>query len=110
MAAMLSVQRFTGWLLSLSVLAGAPACSDNRAPVAPGPTSPAPVLSTDVRSGCFGWPATEFAPGNAASVRTLLQTGSPAVEFTLRDAAGRPHTLSRLLATRPVLIMTGSYS
>jgi len=99
-----------GWILSLLLLAGAAACSDDSAPAAPSPPSTAPVLSTDLRSGCFGWPATEFSLGNSATVRTLLQPGSPAVEFTLRDAEGRACTLSGLLATKPVLIMTGSYT
>lgn len=107
---MLNALRFAGWLLSLSLLAGAAACSDDSAPAAPSPPSAAPVLSTDLRSGCFGWPATEFSPGNFATVRTLLQQGSPAVEFTLRDTDGRSYSLSGLLATRPVLIMTGSYT
>jgi hypothetical protein len=110
MPAMLNARRFTGWVLSLSLLAGAAACSDDSAPAAPSPQSTAPVLSTALRSGCFGWPATEFSPDNCATVRTLLQPGGPAVEFTLRDADGRSYSLSGLLATRPVLIMTGSYT
>jgi hypothetical protein len=107
---MLNAPRFTGWILSLSLLAGAAACSDDGAPAAPSPPSTTPVLSTDLRSGCFGWPVTEFSPGNCATVRTLLQPGSPAVELTLRDADGRSYSLSGLLATKPVLIMTGSYT
>jgi hypothetical protein len=110
MPGMLSAPRFTGWLLSLFLLAGAAACSDNSAPGAPSPPSTAPVLSTALRSGCFGWPASAFSLGNFATVRTLLQPDSPAVEFTLRDADGRTYSLSGLLATRPVLIMTGSYT
>ena len=107
---MLKAPRFTGWILSLSLLAGAAACSDDSSPGAPSPPSTSPVLSTALRSGCFGWPDTEFSPDNFATVRTLLQAGSPAVEFTLRDTDGRPYSLSGLLATKPVLIMTGSYT
>ncbi len=107
---MLNAPRSIGWILSLSLLAGAAACSDDTAPAAPSPPSTAPVLSTALRSGCFGWPASEFSLGNFATVRTLLQPDSPAVEFTLRDADGRSYSLSSLLATKPVLIMTGSYT
>jgi len=60
--------------------------------------------------GCFGWPGTEFSPSNRATVQTFLQAGSKAVEFTLRDAAGASYTLSGLLATKPVLLVHGSFT
>jgi hypothetical protein len=107
---MLNALRFAGWLLSLSLLAGAAACSNDSAPAEPSPPATAPALSGALRSGCFGWPVTDFSPGNSATVRTLVQQGSPAVEFSLRDADGRAFSLSGLLAAKPVLIMTGSYT
>jgi len=97
-------------LLAVVALVTAAACSDDSSPSTPTPPSTAPVLSAALRSGCFGWPASEFAPDNFATVRTLVQQGAPAVEFSLRDADGRTYSLSGLLATKPVLIMTGSYT
>jgi hypothetical protein len=96
--------------LAMLVVGFAAACSDGSAPAEPSPPATAPVLSGALRSGCFGWPVTDFSPGNSATVRTLVQLGSPAVEFSLRDADGRAFSLSGLLAARPVLIMTGSYT
>ena len=39
-----------------------------------------------------------------------LAVGEPAVEFTLKDVNGTPHTLSALLAEKPVVIVFGSYT
>jgi len=87
------------------------ACQDPAVlPTSPTPPATPPVLASPLRSGCFGWPATEFAPGNAAMVQTFVRAGDRAFEFTLGDIDGRAYTLSALLATKPVLLTTGSYS
>lgn len=69
-----------------------------------------PGLSGTLVSGCFDWPATEFSDSNQASVRTFLAPGARAVDFTLDDPDGGSHTLSDLLATRPVLLVHGSFT
>ena len=87
------------------------ACQDAVAPPAsPTPPATAPVLASPLQSGCFGWPAAEFSPGNAATVQTLVRARDRAFEFTLADIDGRAYTLSALLVTRPVLVTTGSYT
>jgi hypothetical protein len=107
---MMTLRPSSGWIPLIAILVAAAACSDDGSPATPTPPSTAPVLSTALRSGCFGWPAAEFTPDNFAMVRTLVQQGASAVEFSLRDADGRSYSLSGLLATKPVLIMTGSYT
>jgi hypothetical protein len=107
---MMTLRPSSGWIPLIALLVSAAACSDNGSPATPTPPSTTPVLSAALRSGCFGWPTSEFTPDNFATVRTLVQQGAPAVEFSLRDADGRTYSLSGLLATKPVLIMTGSYT
>jgi hypothetical protein len=69
-----------------------------------------PALSSALKQGCFGWPATPFSPSNKASWTTFLKPGDTAVELTLADTSGKPFTLSQLLVERPVWIQFGSYT
>ena len=69
-----------------------------------------PELSTALISGCFDWPAQEFTPDNIADGRPTLTEGELAVDFTLEDVDGKPHTLSQLLATKPVLLVLGAFT
>ncbi len=62
-------------------------------------------------SGCFGWPQQEFSPtNNTGGVEVSVSVGEHAVEFTLKDPGGSSHTLSELLATRPVLLVFGGFT
>jgi hypothetical protein len=67
-------------------------------------------LPGTLRSGCFGWPAIDFSPTNKASLTTGLAPGDRAVDFALRDLSGHTVRLSDLLATRPVLLIIGSFT
>jgi len=67
------------------------------------------VLSGELESGCFNWPAEEFSTDNHAQVQTIAE-GSLAVEFTLKDVDGTAYTLSDLLAEKPVLMVFGAYT
>jgi len=69
-----------------------------------------PHLSSTLTHGCFDWPNTAFSSGNSATVRTFVNEGTPAIEFTLTDVDGTPFTLSSLLRTRPVLLVFGSFT
>jgi len=80
------------------------------APTGPGSPKTPPSLPTTLQSGCLGWPATDFSPANKASVATFLAPGQRAIDFALRDTAGIVVRLSELLATRPVLLVTGSFT
>lgn len=74
---------------------------------------PAPDLkpATELQYDCYGWPDREFTKKNHAVAKvTRLQTGDPAVDFTLRDRNGRSHRLADLLADKPVLLVTGSWT
>jgi hypothetical protein len=90
------------------------ACGDrSRAPAAPsdpGSGGTPPGLSETLQSGCFGWPGIDFSPGNKANVATFLGPGQRAVDFALRNTAGAVVRLSELLATRPVLLIAGSFT
>jgi hypothetical protein len=75
----------------------------------PGAT-PATALSEARATDCFDLPRAPPSPSNHAEVATFLETGEQAVDFTLRDVDGRPWTLSRLLADKPVLLVQGSWT
>lgn len=88
-----------------------PACGQSaRTPTASSPVAGPATLGGTLVSGCFGWPATAFSESNKATVRTFLAPGARAVDFTLEDPRGGSHTLSELLATRPVLLVHGSFT
>jgi hypothetical protein len=97
---------------------GQRACKAYQPPtVDAGPTPPVgtpPQLSTKIEHDCFDFPAQPFGPSNGVADGeewiTKLQPGDQAVEFTLLDTAGASHTLSDLLATKPVWLQTGSYT
>jgi len=69
-----------------------------------------PDLSDAVVEGCFDWPGTEWSPSNRAGVTAGLREGTRAVELDLLDTSGAAHTLSGLLASRPVLLVFGAYT
>ena len=60
----------------------------------------APVLSTDLKRGCQ----------RGGDGRRSLAVGTLAVDFTLDDTTGQSHTLSALLAKKPVVIVFGSFT
>jgi len=82
---------------------------DDPPPDDPPPDGP-PVLSTALESGCNNWPVQDFSPSNRVSTNTGLPTGSLAVDFTLRDLGGNPHTLSDMLLDKPVLLVMGAFT
>lgn len=82
---------------------------DDPPPDDPPPDGP-PVLSSALESGCNNWPTQDFSPSNRVSTNTGLPTGSLAVDFTLRDLGGTPHTLSDLLVDKPVLLVMGAFT
>ena len=69
-----------------------------------------PTLSDQLEDNCFDWPTSEFTPASHAQWITSLKKGDLAVDFTLEDTAGNSHTLSQLLASRPVWIQLGSFT
>ncbi len=92
------------------VLAGTVACGQDD-PVATGDPGPiGPDLPDQLQAGLFSWPEQPFSPTNMAPVENYLGVGDTAVDFTLLDLDGTGSTLSELLATRPVLLITGSFS
>ena len=97
-------------LVLIIALAGLGACSEDT-PVsveAPGPVGP--DLSDQLQAGFFSWPEQPFSPTNMAPIENYLKVGDTAVDFTLDDLNGESHTLSTLLATRPVMLITGSFT
>lgn len=88
-----------------------PEPSDTGTPV---PTGEPPVLSDALVTDCFGFPGMPFGPGNGVPKDetwvSILQPGDLAVDFTLPDIDGQPHTLSELLADGPVWLQLGNYT
>jgi hypothetical protein len=60
-------------------------------------------------TGCCNWPNEEFSETNHA-VMHVKDVGRPAIDFTLLDLSGTPHRLSKLLETRPVFLVFGSFT
>lgn len=63
-----------------------------------------------LKSNCFNWPDQEFSLINHAFLTVGLRKGNPAIDFTLKDTKGQSYTLSSLLATKPVLLVFGSFT
>lgn len=92
-------------LLGLTMAAG---CGEDGSV---GPTQDPPlVLSADLQSHCYRWPEATFTRQTYAGVYTSLEPGDVAVDFGLADIGGTVHRLSDLLATKPVLLVLGSYT
>jgi hypothetical protein len=70
----------------------------------------APQLDTTLVTTCHGFPDERPTRANHAEVGLRLQQGDRAVDFTLSDVDGTEHTLSALLATKPVLLVQGSWT
>ena len=67
-------------------------------------------LRDDLEGGCFGRPGKAYSPSNHTEDQVFVEKGERAWEFELKDVDGRTHQLSELLATKPVLLVTGSYT
>jgi len=94
----------------LSVLAAGAGCDDSPEVVGPPDPDPDPLLSLDLQSNCYGWPAEEFSPDNVAALRAALPAGSKAVEFGVRDGEGNLVQLSTLLESKPVVLVLGTFT
>jgi hypothetical protein len=92
----------------------APAAANDAAVPGPSADGPAatsgPNLSNALAQGCFGWPGTEFDEKNKAPIKSAMERGDLAVDFTLKDLKGQAHTLSELLKTKPVVLFLGSFT
>ncbi len=89
-------------VLLLLIAAGLGACARASPTPAPTATSPlAPQLPTNLIRGC--------RPLGARTSRGP-DVGELAIDFTLRDVDGHEHTLSQLLADRPVVLIFGSFT
>ncbi len=73
---------------------------------------PKSELSTD----CFGFPQENFHRNNCikcthgTSPAIPVSVGDAAIDFTLHDLAGIPHTLSHMLQEKPVVLIWGMYT
>lgn len=96
------------WMLAL----GLAACGDTGVPTQPPDSLTLTLLpESALVSGCFGWPVQHFTPSNHASGDgPFVTVGGQAIEFTLLDHRGTEHKLSKLLATRPVLMVFGGFT
>jgi hypothetical protein len=68
--------------------------------VTPSVVKNAPVLSNDLKRGCQ----------RGGDGTRGLAVGALAVDFTLDDTAGQSHTLSAMLAEKPVVMVFGSFT
>jgi hypothetical protein len=69
-------------------------------------------LNDELESNCFNWPEKEFSPIDFATFdpHIRFKPCDRAVDFTLKDPSGEQHTLSTLLATKPVLLVFGAFT
>jgi len=64
-----------------------------------------------LEDNCFNFPTQPFSPANNSGGNSLnVSPGQLAYEFTLNEIDGNSHTLSTLLASRPVLLVFGAYT
>lgn len=59
---------------------------------------------------CYGFPAQPFSATNKAAHAFGVPQGAQAVDFTLLGVDGAAHTLSKMLAQKPVFIMQGAWT
>lgn len=100
-------------LCALLVAAGASGCGkDETTPLDGGPAAgpEGPRLPARLLSRCYDWPIDPFSMTNIAPTEIRLSAGDRAVDFELADLDGQAHVLSSLLAEKPVLLVTGSYT
>jgi len=84
--------------------------SDNNvSPAEPGQTL---VLraESELTTGCYEWPTPDLKLPDAVGYAMPLAVGDRAIEFTLADTDGATHKLSRMLETRPVLVVFGAFT
>lgn len=80
--------------------------------------SPAAKLrpQTEQTSDCYDFPQKNFHRDNCvkakygASPAIPMGEGEAAIDFTLHDLAGTPHTLSHMLESKPVLLVWGMWT
>ncbi len=63
-----------------------------------------PQLSNALKANC------EEGRTSGGIGQAGIPQGAPAVDFTLQDTEGRDHTLSAMLAQKPVLLVFGSFT
>jgi len=69
--------------------------------------------SSELSSNCFNFPSLNFDRTNCVkctygkSPHFFLEPGDSAIDFTLHDLEGNPHTLSDYLKQKPVVILFG---
>lgn len=85
------------------------ACGESELVVEPSPTIKL-LAESNLTAGCYEWPTPPLGLPDAVDYDLPLSAGEPAIDFTLSDSEGTPHTLAGLLATKPVLIVFGAYT
>jgi hypothetical protein len=83
---------------------------EGRAEKPPATSSPDLKPARALKAGCFGQPGKAWSTSNHATDEAFVERGDRMWDFTLEDLDGADHTLSDMLATAPVLLVTGSYS
>lgn len=88
------------------------ACGDADEATSPAGFKRTVVLrsESELTPGCYDWPSTDLARPDATGYAMPFDAGDTAIEFTLADTDGEKHKLSRLLETRPVLVVFGAYT
>ena len=67
--------------------------------------------ASELRSDCINWPDQEISETNSAGQLTVSRSeGELAVDFSLRDANGTPHSLAGLLESKPVFLVLGGFT
>jgi len=64
---------------------------------------------SELAPGCYEWTVSGSRP-TSVDYRMPMEEGDPAIDFTLEDLDGQPHTLSTLLKSRPVVMVMGAFT
>ena len=94
------------WLAALlcTALLALAACGPADRPAGPVDAAADPQLSGALHANCE-----EGLPSGGIG-RAGIPQGAPAVDFTLKDTDGRGHTLSAMLAQKPVMMVFVSFT
>jgi hypothetical protein len=86
------------------------ACTGSGTPEAPAPGGSVLRPASELVTDCYDFPRRQFTRANHPEVGVRLESGQPAVDFTLQDTRGKSVRLGDLLAEKPVLLVQGSWT